>query len=160
MIQVAVCWNSKGLPIYGTLVGANDYFKFRLDSEDWDCAENDRRIRALSQATRAIDNLTFAGAKTVATQGLEFPRDGETVVPVAVEIACYELAMRYLSGIDPEMEADRLMVRSQGYARVKTDYDRSFIPENVRAGIHSLQAWMYLRPYLADNRRLHIRRGD
>ncbi len=159
------------LPIYGSLVGAINYFGTRLRTEPWDNATKDERLKALHEATRLIDRLYFIGKKADPVQGLEFPRvsivvnQGDlnlvtinTFIPPDIQIACYEIAMKLLDGYDPDFEADNLGANSQGFEGVRTTYDRTASLEHTRAGIPSAVAWSYLRPYLVDNRQVRISR--
>lgn len=75
---------------------------------------------------------------------------GTVRVPGAIEVACYEIALCFLNGVDMDIEARNLSVASQGYAGARVAYDRSSIQEHLRAGIPSAYAWSILRPYLAD----------
>lgn len=48
---------------YGTLTEANDYFDARLHSESWADSAPADRPKALTEATRIIDNLNYKGVK-------------------------------------------------------------------------------------------------
>lgn len=53
---------------------------------------------------RAMDYLSvqpWGGSKTDPNQPLDFPRNGETVVPVAIKTAQMQLALVYDGGADP-----------------------------------------------------------
>lgn len=53
---------------------------------------------------RAMDYLSvqdWAGYRTVSTQTLDFPRNGETDVPTAIKTAQMQLALIYDGGSDP-----------------------------------------------------------
>ena len=53
---------------------------------------------------RAMDYLgvqSWAGYRTVSTQPLDFPRNGETTVPQAIKTAQMQLAIVYDGGADP-----------------------------------------------------------
>lgn len=161
--------------MYGTVQKANDYFGTRLHSDLWDATSLPDKTKALQQATRLINNLNFAGEKNAAflvrdalniicitteqqttiweaglTQADEFPRGSDTVVPVAIEEATYELAFSLLDGVDPEIEFQNQSTISEGFASVRDTKDRSFVQEHIHAGIPSLSAWSRLRRYLRD----------
>jgi hypothetical protein len=156
-VQQAVCFIEPVVPYYGTLTGATTYFKTRLRSESWENADSEDRLKALYEATRRIEVLSFKGIK----QGtLFFPRTIDSRVPADIEIAAYEIALALLDGIDPEIEARNLSVAQTGYAGVVTKYDRDFTQAHIRAGIPSALAWDYLRPYLCDPESLILRRGS
>lgn len=62
---------------------------------------NESNIR---QATLALDRLyggRFAGYKTDDDQSLQFPRNGLTDIPAAVQQATVELALRIANDLDP-----------------------------------------------------------
>lgn len=86
------------------------------------------------------------------------PKTGQ-VVPGQIEVACFEIALCFLNGFDPEIEARNLQVTSQGYAGARTSYNRDYIPEHLRAGIPSAYAWSLLKPFLADVQQVRITRG-
>lgn len=146
-------------PIYGTLTGAETYFRSKIKStvQDWTYADDDDRLASLRDATRRIESLCFLG--TPAGNQLHFPTE-EHGTPDDIHKACYEIALKLLSGIDPDTEADNLSVTSQGYAGGRTSFDRSFVQAHVRHGIPSAYAWSILRPYLRDPDSIKLRRGD
>ncbi len=189
-------------PYYGSLVNAENYFKTRLNTQQWDFAERDERVAALSMATRVMETLHYKGHKAVQAQPLFFPRTidgtvipctcsccpditgsitdftagcnlygfppicpdptptGTPVIPGEIEVAAYEIALCFLNGFDPEIEARNLSVTSQGYAGARSSYDRTFIQDHLRAGVPSALAWSILRPYLADPQALRLTRGS
>jgi hypothetical protein len=151
---------------YVTLDEADAYFAARLDSDAWEGASAEDQQKSLYQATRAIDNLRFAGVKsdyynhtvlgqTFVEQPLEFPRNGLTVIPEGIKNACCECAVAFLDGIDPNQELRRQRVQSQGFASVRQAYfDRQAPDPWVLAGIPTYTAWQFLLPYLADPREI------
>lgn len=143
---------------YYTVDEANTYFADRLNSEPWDAATNENRRKALAMATAIIDRLSYIGAKTVADQENEFPRDDDTVVPADIKKASAEIALALLDGVDPEMEFQNLFLASQGYSSIRVNYDQVQPAPNVVAGIPSVTAWRYLLPYLRDPMELQLNR--
>ena len=101
-------------------------------------------------ATEAIDRLNYLGEKTDSSQANQFPRDADTVVPDDIKIACAEIAIMLLDGFDVELELEQLKMVSQGYANVRSTYDRTTPPPHIVAGIASSVAWRYIKPYLRD----------
>lgn len=148
------------LPYYGTIVSANNYFNTRLNTRPWDNATTQDRRKALQEASRIIDTLNFAGSKADCTQYLQFPRGIDTRIPTAIELACYELALKLLDDVDPDMEVDNLSATSQGISGLRDTYNRSFVLDHIRAGVPSARAWAYLRPYLIDPNTITLRRVD
>ncbi len=163
-MQGCTPYNSEFLDAYGTLSEANNYFDNRLRSVAWKRAKTIDKKAAMHEATQMIDQLNFAGIKADASQTHQFPRgptpqiicgvtttgDPDTEIPTDIKKACFEVAMKLIQGYDPDREADILVANSQTYNNVRTGYDRSFIPDYMRAGIPSFRAWTYLKPYLRD----------
>lgn len=148
---------------YITIEEAQLYFDERLDTEAWDLASNTDRLKALKQATRAIDALPLIGFKTVTSQELEFPRTlPETRtslgIPQAIKDACAEIAISLLSGVRPEIEFDNLRVTTQGFGQVRSTKTSESVPEHVVAGIASSTAWQYLKPYVRDSKQIEMSR--
>ena len=145
---------------------AEQYFSERLKTSAWDSASLDNREKALIQATRAINRLNFRGEKVETDQEFVFPRivineDDEEVtvnLPQAVQDACCELALSYLSGVDTEHEYNNIRVVSHSQDFSKTMYDRFAQPEHIIAGIPSIEAWYLLLPYLRDTRIVKVDR--
>lgn len=145
--------------MYISLAAANTYFnEERLITAAWIAANNSERTKALKEATRRIDRLNFRGSKTSATQDNQFPRDGDTAVPQDIMRGCAEVAYALLDGVDPDREANNVSVTGEGFSSVRTNYDRSFVPDYVRAGIPTQTAWNYLSPYLIDPRDVDVGR--
>lgn len=146
-------------PIYGTVTGAENYFRSKIKNmvRPWIDADDDDRLAALREATRRIEALCFLG--TPVGTLLHFPTE-EHGTPDQLHIACYEIALRLLDDINPDTESDNLSVTSQGYAGGRTSYDRSFVQDHIRQGIPSAYAWSILRPYLRDPLAIKLRRGD
>lgn len=146
------------MPMYGSIVGADRYFSEQIYGEPWTIATLAHKQKAMMTATRAIDNLRFAGRKKLSTQPLEFPRNEETEVPANVQRATYEEALSLLNGIDPETEYGNLNVESRVFGKVRTDYDARHAPAHIIAGIGSKRAWDYLVPYLDPATSVRLRR--
>lgn len=94
---------------YVTLSEATDYFDERLNTADWDGAEQDDQERALIMATRRLDQESYEGVRDDVDhedQALEWPRSGAThpdghaydhdVIPPLIKRATYELALAML----------------------------------------------------------------
>jgi hypothetical protein len=95
-----------------------------------------------------------------ASQPLEFPRGSDTVVPDAIVMAEYELAYSLLDGIDPQMELENLMVTAQGYAEVRTHYERNMVPiEHLINLVPNPLAWSLIKPFLRDDQALRLSRA-
>lgn len=143
---------------YGTLTGAETYFDNRLKSDKWANSIVGDQQKALIQATRAIEKLNYENSKNDADQSLQFPRGNDTTVPVEIEYACYEIAIKLLEGYEPEIEAETLGILSETYSGVRSTYDGIFVNDHIRAGISSIEAWLYLKPFLFDPREIKLSR--
>lgn len=148
------------LDAYGTLERANIYFDNRLRNQPWIEANVHERKNAMVEATELIDRLNFAGSKHSESQFHQFPRGDDLVVPPDIEKATYEIALKLLDGYDPELEIDNLPSSGQGFSSVRDTYNRTFVLEHLSAGIPSVKAWHFLKPYLADPKVLVLRRVD
>lgn len=146
------CEGNGGIKIgyYGSINEAASYFSQRLYNKPWTRANRRQQEAALAEATLLVNNLRYWGAKTDDTQDNEFPRNGSTIVPVAVRRATYEITIVLLDGFDIEKEIKGLQVTGEGYASARANYDRTAIQEHIRNGIPSFKAWELLVPYLAD----------
>lgn len=130
----------------------------RLNVEAWDDAVNEDgssfgnpgtlTYKALTMATKIIDRLNYRGAKAESSQVNQFPRGTDTSVPSDIQQACFEIALALLDGVDPQLEAEALRRKSQGYANVRSTYDSEMVAPHIVAGVPSLTAWRYLVPYL------------
>lgn len=148
------------LPYYGTLASAENYFRSKIRStvREWFDSEPEDKIASLREATRLIETLNFLGTPVSEDQLLHFPTE-EDGQPIGVEVACYEIALQLLKGLDPETEKRNLSVTSQGFAGSRTTYARDFVQEHLNAGIPSAIAWSILRPYLGDPSLIKLSRG-
>jgi hypothetical protein len=146
------------LPIFGSVASADRYFSERLDTQLWEVASLENKQKALVQATRAIDQLRFAGYKNDATQPLEWPRNDEETIPEGIQQATYEEAFNLLKGADIDTESNSLFVSSRVFGKVRTDYDFRTAPEHIVAGITSFKAWRFLQPFLDPARGINLRR--
>ena len=141
---------------YATIPEAQAYFDRVLNTRPWDCASAADQAKALAQATDIIDRLSFLGCKTVAAQVNQFPRDDDLVVPTDVKNASAAIALALLDGVDPELEFENLQLRSQGYGSLRASYDQDPPIPHITAGIPSVTAWRFLKPYLRDPNTIDI----
>lgn len=95
------------------------------------------------------------------SQELEFPRGLDSTVPTDIEWACYEAALALLEGFDPEDAVERLNIKRQGYASVRTTYaDDIASVEYLVYGIPTARIWRWLKPRLSDQQIIKISRAD
>lgn len=157
--QTTCVANGSTLPFYGTVEKADNYFSMMLEGQQWCCTDRTRKIQALVSSTKRIDRLNFVGVMHDPSQPLQFPRGTDTLVPVDVEEACYQLALALLSGVDPDTEADNINVTLQAYGLgLRSEYDRTTVPPHTVAGIPSPTAWNLLKPYLSARLEMLLRR--
>ncbi len=136
---------------YATIAEADALFFDRiLNKRPWECAGSSERDIALAQATDIIDRLNFLGEKTDENQTNQFPRKDDTVVPDDIKRASSAIALALLDGVDPELEYENLHLKSQGYGSIRASYDQVPPQPHTVAGIPSVTAWRYLKPYLRD----------
>lgn len=145
---------------YGSLSKANRYFDNRLRAEIWQDSSSEDKMKALNESTSIIDSLNYVGCKSSNDQKFQFPRSGGTAVPLDVEVACYEIALKLLEGMDPELEVSNLAAEVRIFAGVRTAYNRTFALDHIRAGVVSQKAWTLLLPYLNNGRTINLCRVD
>lgn len=148
------------MPNYISFTKAQEIANERLNVDAWNDAvvedgtdaglTGSLTYKAIAMATAAIDRLNYIGSKSSTTQENQFPRGGDTEIPADIEKATFEIALALLDDVDPEMEASNLGAISQGYANVRSTYDREVPAPHIVAGIPSVTAWRYLVPYLRD----------
>lgn len=145
---------------YGLASDGDDYFNTRLNVDAWGCETDDNKIKSLYEATRLIDRLNFRGNKSDVSQNLQFPRGGDEEVPTDILQATYEIALKLLDGVDPDLESDDLRTTTQGYSTVRVSKDTGWGQEYLQAGIPSSRAWHLLKPYLRDPTVIKINRSN
>ena len=145
---------------YQDIDGADTYFETRLFSEPWTIATTLNKTAALTMATKAIDNLKYDSKKVDPDQANEFPREPNTTVPQAIKDACCEIALTLLDGNDPNEAAENLSVERRSFSGVSTTYNTDIGKPWVSAGILSKVAWNLLVPYMADHKKILVRRGS
>lgn len=145
---------------YITNGGADTYFTERFPNDEWSAATDGEKTATLATATRLIDQLNFAGAKTVSTQENEFPRNTRTNIPVAIQRACCEIAYALLDGHVVEYDAENINVIVSKFGNVTTEKEESEPLVHLVHNIPSSQAWNYLKPYLLNTQTLKIERAS
>lgn len=149
---------------YISVVDADSLFDDRLYSTAWSSAAKGDKVRALIQATKAIDRQYLKGRKKLTDQALAFPRcyavdqrvvgglnyigDGglcETEVPQAVIDACCEEALALLDrGNSQRRKLQQEGVTGFGLSKIS----EQFAP-GAGKGLVSQEARELLIPYLA-----------
>lgn len=100
---------------YVTIADADTYFETRIDSAEWDSADDETKEQALVTATQLIDERHWIGAAVSSSQALAWPRKdaiyydpkmGQQItianneVPSQVKIAVYEQALHLVQNED------------------------------------------------------------
>lgn len=109
------------------------YFNDRLFIRVWEEATEREKEKALTMATKAVEQLELYAF---------------TVVPQDLKDAICEIALSLLDGKDPEMEFENLGLVTSQYSSVRSTYDRTVPMEHIEAGIPSIKAWRLIKPYL------------
>lgn len=145
---------------YADEVFADTYFGERLDAESWDSAASPLRLKALKQATHDVDNLNFVGGKTDPDQANEFPRRGDTVVPVEVQEACCEQAIALLEGLSAKKIHRKAGISSESVGDASRSYGpggrTQLLAENL--GLSSQEAMRKLHEWMVDPRDVTVER--
>ena len=131
---------------FGAYVSRPDaeiYFYNRLWSGAWEESTDRDKEKALITATKAILNLSLMTLETI-------PQD--------LKDASCEIAIALLDGIDPEKEFENLSMISQGYANIRSTYDRTIRQEHIESGVVSIKAWQLIKPYLDVSKELKFSR--
>lgn len=150
--------NGSTVPMYGSVEKADNYYALMLEGQRWNATDRLRKTQALVSATRRIDQLNFIGQKADPLQPLQFPRGTDTLVPVAIEQACFELAQELLKGVDPNTERDNTLATVQAFGQLRSEFDRNSVLPYMVAGIPSATAWNLLFPFLAERREMKLTR--
>jgi len=100
---------------YVTIADADTYFETRIDSAEWEAADDETKEQALVTATQLIDERHWIGAAVSSSQALAWPRKdaiyydprmGQQItiakdeVPSQVKIAVYEQALHLVQNED------------------------------------------------------------
>jgi len=133
---------------YVTLAEANAYFDEHLNVSEWTDATDDLKNRALIQATRRLDQLSFNGGKATEAQALKWPRIGvvddegygidSDEIPQQMKDAQCELALAMLASdllVDTGLEGFEMVEVGPVKAVPKHQQKAGELPENVRREI-------------------------
>lgn len=164
---------------YVTYTYGDMYFGGRLYVDDWVTADNISKTKALQMATERLENLNWVGVKHTlwlayqtthhlshdqiktanAAQELAFPRGSDTTIPINIQNACCEIAIKFLApDYDADLEFENLGGKDFSYSAVRITSDLTRSREHLLAGIPSITAWRLLRRYLADERGINLRK--
>ena len=130
---------------YVTLAEADAYFDEHLNVTDWTDATDDLKNRALIQAARRLDQLSFNGGKATEAQALKWPRIGvvddegygidSDEIPQQMKDAQCELALAMLASdllADTGLEGFEMVEVGPVKAVPRHQQKAGELPENVR----------------------------
>jgi len=132
---------------YCTLAEAETYHEGRLNNTDWTGATTDNKNRALSTATRLLDEwVRWEGSTNTSTQALQWPRYdvldrhgvefSALIIPSFLKDATAELAL-FLLGEDRTTDPDTKGFSSISAGPVSLTIDkqdrRAVLPESVQS---------------------------
>lgn len=160
--------------MYGSVSEGDTFFEGELHTYDWDTASNADKTKALTVASRLIDQFEYAEQKYTidalgdpdnyteaaweaavqaanASQPHEFPRGDVNTVPTEIEQAAYLIAKALLSGRDPEMDLETQTNKNTRYGQLSSSRDvAGNTLEHISHLIPSPRAWNLIRPFLRD----------
>lgn len=147
---------------YGTVAGADLYFARRVHAWDWENATLEDKVRALYNATEAIEKFQYVGVKASSSQSLEFPRTrtlrddtvcqigGTSGVPTPIIEACYLIADALVGGRDPQADFESQNVKVETFGPTRTELDTKVGPmRHIANLVPSPAAWAKIQPFLA-----------
>lgn len=147
-------------PMYATVEDGDLFMRRFFNSNPWTSATRANKLLALATATQYMDRLNYKGEKTDAEQTAQFPRDGNTSIPLDIRNACILSANAILDGIDTELEYSNLYAMSLKFETAQISYSRERIPEHLLLGIPSILAFRLIKPYLASRQGFSIKRAS
>ena len=133
---------------YTTLAEAQAYFDNSLNTDDWDDASDNDKIKSLIVATKTIDRLNFLGKKADSEQDFQFPRYDDSSVPQDIKDAVCEEALMLVGGADISMEKEAAKMTAQGFGGVRVSFDVDMATLHLSAGLVSVIAFNIIKPYL------------
>lgn len=131
---------------------AQIYIDKIVESNAWDTATTNERSAALEQASMAVERLNFKAYIDLTSLSESNAKDIDIIYGIA------ESALRFLEGIDINLELENLRVGNQTFGSVRTSYNEQPKPECFVHGIPSQVAWNFLRPHLRDGSIIQVRR--
>lgn len=143
---------------YITFAEGDTFFASRLDANVWTNATESDKNKALKMATKRIDRLNYQGFRIDKDSTNQFPRGTDASVPQDIKDASALIAIELLDGWDDQLENENLFMVEQKYDKISSKYDRSNTPEYILAGIPTLEAWRYIRPFIRDPRTIDFSR--
>lgn len=121
---------------YLSVEDADEIITKQVNSENWNGLTDEAKQILLVQSSFAVDGvMRYRGTKSSSTQLLEFPRNGETVIPINIKLAVSLTAMK-VSNDDIFKN-----IKSETIAKHTTEYfEKVTIDDDVMIFLRALKA--------------------
>lgn len=121
---------------YLSVEDADEIITKQVNSENWDGLTDEAKQILLVQSSFAVDGvMRYRGTKSSSAQLLEFPRNGETVIPINIKLAVSLTAMK-VSNDDIFKN-----IKSETIAKHTTEYfEKVTIDDDVMIFLRALKA--------------------
>ena len=138
---------------FATVAEADAYHDTRLHNAEWSAASDADKTKALIQATRILDAMTWKGARTTTTQALKFPRFGlytddgividSDTIPEFIVNAVSELAWLLIIG-DTTRESGTKGFKSIGVGPISLSVDKTDRTDDIPVSVTKMiKQWLY-----------------
>lgn len=121
---------------YLSVADADEIILKQTNSDNWNDATNETKQMLLIQASYAVDGaVKYKGTKTSSTQLLEFPRNGETIIPNNIKFAVALTAMKISNDdIFKNIKVETIAKHTTEYfAKVEIDDEVMIFLKSLRA---------------------------
>ena len=121
---------------YLSVADADEIILKQTNSDNWNDATNETKQMLLIQASYAVDGaVKYKGTKTSSTQLLEFPRNGETIIPNNIKFAVALTAMKISNDdIFKNIKSETIAKHTTEYfAKVEIDDEVMIFLKSLRA---------------------------
>lgn len=150
---------------YVTVEDSDIYFQGKLDTVGWLFLDRTTKQKALIEASTILDLFNYVDIKKDNTQEHEFPRNiiydnikyDIDNVPLDIKYAACELAAALTNDFDRNLMIESLGIKSDTFASVKTEYDRTSISQHSAAGVPPI-VWQFISPFIRDSRSVMMSR--
>ena len=121
---------------YLSLEDANKIISKQTNSDNWNDADDEVKKMLLMQPSYAVDGaVKYKGTRTSSTQLLEFPRNGETIIPNNIKFAVALTAMKISNDdIFKNIKVETIAKHTTEYfAKVEIDDEVMIFLKSLRA---------------------------
>lgn len=153
-LTITTTFGSAEATAYISIAEASNLLEASFDFSVWDGATAEDKARSILQATRAIDLMSFIGAKLTDTQSLEFGRlydDGtsDTEYPEPVKLACALEALWLLKYKDDKQSERALKARRDGILSRSTEgASENYNDPSKKSALNCVEAERIIYPFL------------